>query len=136
MLGTTLCWVALTLAAEPEKTVAMRDFAGAGVQAVPVKVLKDDIAVKEGSTLTVNLESNPSTGYGWKVLGPDYGPLQLKKASYVRPMAAGRVGAAGTQVFEFTARTKNQQVVLVFVYGRPFEGLGEQCYQLRVKVEE
>jgi hypothetical protein len=47
-----------------------------------------------------------------------------------------RAGAPETQIFEFRAKEKNQQVVLVFNYGRPFEGLGTSVYELRVKVSE
>ena len=99
-----------------------------------VKVLKEERAAKKGESFSVRLESTPGTGYSWRVLGPEYGPLELKKASFEK--GGDKPGAPGVQVFEFTAKTGNQQVVLVFNYGRPFEGIGTSTYELRVKVAE
>jgi inhibitor of cysteine peptidase len=127
--------LAAVVAASPNKTVKMSDFRGDNATETKVKVLKDEITVKPGDTFSVKLEANPTTGYTWKVLGPGYGPLELKKDKY-EPRGGKGAGGGGTHVFEFTAKEKNQQIVLVFIYGRSFEGLGPNCYQLRVKVEE
>lgn len=120
------------LAADGDKTIKMAHFEKA--HEVKIKVFKEERAVKKGESFTVRLESNPTTGYSWGVVGPDYGPLELKKASFEK--GGDKPGAPGVQVFEFTAKTANQQVVLVFNYGRPFEGIGTSTYELRVKVAE
>ncbi len=95
------------------------------------------VTLKAGETLTVKLVSNPTTGYMWHVLGPKYGPLELKKDDF-EARRTDLAGAPGTQIFEFVApkTAKNQGVLLVFNYGRSFEGLGTQSYELRVKVTE
>ncbi len=125
----------LGVVAAGDKTITLNDFAGDKPTEARVKVLKEEVTVKAGAPVVVRLESNPSTGYRWGVVGPEYGPLDLEKARY-EPPAQSRPGAAGVQVFEFTAARKNQRIILVFLYGRPFEGLGDMCYQLRVNVEE
>lgn len=127
----TLCLFGSLLAADPEKTVKLGDFQDK--KASEVKIIKEERTVKKGESFTVRLESNPGTGYSWRVLGPEYGPLELKKASFEK--GGDKPGAPGVQLFQFTAAKENQQIVLVFNYGRPFEGLGPNCYELRVKVE-
>jgi predicted secreted protein len=129
----TACLLTCILAADADKTIKLTDFEGKKVQEVKVKVIKEEMTVKKGESFSVKLESNPSTGYSWRVLGPEYGPLELKKATFEK---GDKPGAPGVQIFEFTAKKENQQVVLVFNYGRPFEGLGPQCYELKVKVSE
>jgi inhibitor of cysteine peptidase len=135
MSYTALCILAGLVSADTDKLVKMRDFSGEAAKDQAVRVIKDEVTVKKGDAITVRLESNPTTGFSWRVLGPEYGPLKLKSSTFAKPRA-GAVGAAGTQVFEFTADKGGQQIVLVFNYGRPFEGLGTSTYELKVKVEE
>lgn len=129
-----VCVLACLASADPDKTVKLSDFDGKKAQEAKVRVIKEEMTVKKGDSFSVRLESNPSTGFGWRVLGPEYGPLELKKAHFEK--GDNKPGAPGVQVFELTARKENQQIVLVFNYGRPFEGLGPQCYELKVKVGE
>jgi inhibitor of cysteine peptidase len=132
----TAVWVlTCVFAADADKTVKLTDFRGDTAKEKTVKVIKEEVTVKSGDTFKVRLESNPSTGYSWRVMGPEYGPLKLTSSSYKKP-GAGAVGAPGTQVFEFTAEKAGQQIVLIFNYGRPFEGLGDSTYELKVKVGE
>jgi predicted secreted protein len=123
------------IAAVPDKTVKQSQFTGKNVKEEKVKVLKEQLTVKKGDAFSIKLESNRSTGYSWQLLGPNYGPVELKKSHYQEPDAKLR-GAPGTDIFEFKATKPNEQVVLIFNYYRPFEGLGKECYELKVKVEE
>jgi predicted secreted protein len=135
MRSLAVCVLMALVAAAPEKVIKMSDFDGKKTHEAKVKVLKEEMTVKPGETFTVKLESTPSTGFSWKVLGPHYGPLELVRTHAEKPKES-RAGAPGAQVFEFRAKEKNQQVVLVFNYGRSFEGLGTSVYELRVKVSE
>ena len=69
------------------------------------------------------LAANRSTGYGWQI-GNDPGDVlaSLGPAAYVvdTAAAAGAQGAAGVEVFRFTARRLGQQN-LRFDYRRPWE---------------
>src|SRR4051812_27756655 len=116
------CALAYLVAAAPDKVVKLSEFEGKKAQEVKVKVIKEEITVKSGEAFAVKLESNPTTGFSWRTLGPNYGPLELKRSHFEKASAAGKPGAPGVQVFEFVAKEKNQQIVLVFNYGRPFEG--------------
>lgn len=126
--------LAVVLAGNPEKTITESDF-----KADKDQILKGEVTVKVGETIKVNLGSNPSTGFRWQILGPDYGPLALKKTGYIQRTDNGNPpppGSGGTQSFEFEAKMAGQQVVLVFNYRRPFEGLSNRTVELRVRVEE
>jgi len=63
------------------------------------------ITLRAGDTLTVTLESNPTTGYSWQVMDLDQtvlvqdGQPEYKQA----PSSEGLVGAGGTETFHFKA---------------------------------
>ena len=64
-----------------------------------------DIDLTSGGTLVVKLNSNPSTGYSWAVVG-DPAPLKLQKTFFHKNTASAKVvGAPGVQVFRFTANS-------------------------------
>ncbi len=132
----TACALAYLVAADPDKVIQLNQFEVKKTEEMKVKVIKEEITVKSGEAFAVKLESNPTTGFSWRTLGPNYGPLELKRSQFEKAVPGGKPGAPGVQVFEFVARQKNQQIVLVFNYGRPFEGLGPQCYELKVKVAD
>ena len=67
----------------------------------------------------VTLPSNPSTGFGWKVVSYDRQFLQLLRTRYQKPDPP-RPGAPGQQLFEFLP-LKSGTTVIVFHYQRPFE---------------
>ena len=80
------------------------------------------VVLKQGDTLVVTLEANPSTGYRWQTVAgtgtvltplgtPDYLPDKL---------AAGMVGAPGDMVFRYRAAAPGQ-TDLVLDYRRAFE---------------
>lgn len=76
-----------------------------------------------GEVLVVNLESNPSTGYGWQVQGLGAGVLrQLDEGEWL-PASEGKLGAPGTQVLRFAAANKGV-AILKLVYGRPWGAAG------------
>ena len=137
MFRLTMCLTACLVGAIGDQQVTDRDFAIKKDGETTVSTKTAQVTLKGGETLTVKLESNPTTGYSWQVLGPKYSPLELKKESF-ESGKSDAPGAAGTQVFEFVAPKtgKNEGVVLVFNYRRPFEGLGSRGYELRVKVSE
>lgn len=78
-----------------------------------------DIDLTTTQTLVVRLESNPSTGYGWTVVG-DPAPLRLGKASYQKNAKSGTVGAPGNQVFRFSANSAGM-ANLTLAYRRSWE---------------
>lgn len=77
------------------------------------------VTVDAGGTVTVSLESNPSTGYTWDVKSA--GPLQLKgEPTFEAGGEAKAVGAAGVQIFTFDA-PKAGTGTLTLTYQRPWE---------------
>ena len=78
--------------------------------------------LRVGEVLVVMLAANRGTGYGWQIAN-DPGDVLASTgpASYVvDAAAAGVAGAAGVEVFRFTARRLGQQS-LRFDYRRPWE---------------
>jgi len=73
-----------------------------------------------GEVLVLNLESNPSTGYGWQVQGLDTSILQQLEATEWRPHIQGKLGGWGTEVLRFAAVARGQ-TTLHLVYARPWE---------------
>jgi len=80
------------------------------------------VTLDAGQKLVVRLESNPSTGYTWEVVGVPRvlegpaAPIHEQNSE-----AEGVVGAAGTDVFTFTASQDTGEGTLVLAYRRPWE---------------
>jgi inhibitor of cysteine peptidase len=80
------------------------------------------VTLDAGQKLVVSLESNPSTGYSWEVVGVPRvlegpaAPIHEQNSE-----AEGVVGAAGTDVFTFTASDDAGDGTLVLAYRRPWE---------------
>lgn len=80
-------------------------------------------SLKRGQALTIELPGNPSTGYGWQIVGPKPPQLHLADSSYhAAPAARGLVGSGGTQHWKFTGRQPGK-AVLQLAYHRPWEKL-------------
>jgi inhibitor of cysteine peptidase len=72
------------------------------------EVLKDEnngqhIHLKEGTTIQVDLEENPTTGYRWEVDHIDSAHL-LKVSEDFIPAKTSGVGASGRKIFELRVR--------------------------------
>ncbi len=82
------------------------------------------ITLRAGDTLTVTLESNPTTGYSWQVMYLDQtvlvqdGQPEYKQASG----SEGLVGAGGTETFHFKAVGPGE-ASLGLGYMRPWESV-------------
>jgi inhibitor of cysteine peptidase len=93
----------------------------------PAKVLtKADsgstLEVTVGTTIEVQLQGNPTTGYGWRTAKLDGDAVkQMGKPKYqVRPHRPGMVGVGGTYTFRFEA-VKAGTTALELHYLRPWE---------------
>lgn len=77
--------------------------------------------LKVGDTLTVVLNSNPSTGYSWKVSAVDEKVLQpVGEPQFSLGSKTPVPGAGGTQTFTFNAVGKGK-TTLTLIYVRPWE---------------
>ncbi len=97
-----------------------------------------DVTAAAGSTVTVTLCSNPTTGFSWGEQAQISNPEVLKQTSHkaVAPANTGMVGAPGNQVWTFQA-LKAGASTASFSYSRPWEG-GEkdvQTFKLNVTVQ-
>lgn len=78
------------------------------------------IKVKAGNSFTITLNSNPTTGYRWKIAGPvDERLIKLLSSGYIAP-ETGLAGAPGKQEWVFKAITRGK-VIIPFDYTRPWE---------------
>lgn len=80
------------------------------------------VSASVGSTLTVTLAGNPTTGYEWEVSEVDANVLApAGEPQYVSDAAPeGVVGVGGTYTFTFAAVAPGD-TTLSLVYRRPFE---------------
>ena len=80
------------------------------------------VTLDAGQKLVVRLESNPSTGYSWEVVGvPRVLEGPAAPTHEQNSEAEGVVGAAGTDVFTFIASDDAGDGTLVLAYRRPWE---------------
>lgn len=79
------------------------------------------VSLQVGDTLTVQLASNPSTGYSWKVISDDAAVLaQVGEPQFDLGTKTPMPGAGGTETFTFLAKSKGT-TTLTLLYARPWE---------------
>ena len=97
-----------------------------------------DVTATVGSTITVTLCSNPTTGFQWGEQTQISNTQVLKQTSYkmVGPANTGMVGAPGTEVWTFQALQAGTGTVS-FSYSRPWQGgeKGVETFKLNVTVQ-
>lgn len=69
--------------------------------------------------ITIELDSNPTTGYIWSWSQDGTGSLSLVDESFIEP-STPMLGAGGKQVFVFSGGAPGE-VTLTFIYARPWE---------------
>jgi predicted secreted protein len=83
------------------------------------------IEVEKGSEFAIVLESNPSTGYQWKLAGElDTGIVVLVKTEYVAPDTE-LMGAAGEEKWTFRAENLGDTTINL-TYVRPWDEAGTE----------
>lgn len=77
--------------------------------------------VAVGGTLTVSLESNPTTGFEWALVGiTDETVLEEESHGFVAPEAGAPPGTGGEEVWTFTALKEGKSTISM-EYRRPWE---------------
>lgn len=95
------------------------------------------VTLQPGDTLTVTLESNPTTGYSWQVMELDKAILvQDGDPEYKQsPGSGGLVGAGGTETFRFKA-VGSGKTSLELGYMRPWESAPPiETFTIQVGIE-
>jgi len=76
--------------------------------------------IRQGQTLELEMESNPTTGYSWDVAASENkGVLRQKRGSKYIP-GSDLIGAGGVQIFYFEGLRRGR-AELTFEYRRPWE---------------
>lgn len=96
------------------------------------------IELKAGDIFTVELESNPSTGFQWVLAdNSDDAVLQMQEQEYVIDNAGDPPlpGAGGKEVWTFKALSRGETTISL-EYSRPWEGGDKavETFQLKVIV--
>jgi len=81
-----------------------------------------EVTIKQDQLLTVKLESNPTTGYGWEIAACDEAVLQAQGEAVYEQASQGQnlVGGGGWQTFQFKP-VKAGETPLKLVYRRAWE---------------
>jgi inhibitor of cysteine peptidase len=97
----------------------------------------EGVEIAAGGSITVVLESNPTTGFQWSEEAQISDSTVLKQVSheYVAPDSE-LVGAAGQEIWKFEALREGTATISM-EYSRPWEGgeKGERTYTLKVTVK-
>jgi predicted secreted protein len=93
------------------------------------------IHARVGEPFTISLPSNPTTGYSWTV---DYDYVLLKQGTEefedaIASQNSMRVGAGGTQVFQFTPISTGKTTIY-FVYKRSWENIVADTRSFHVEI--
>ena len=96
-----------------------------------------NITIKSGDTFEIKLESNPTTGYSWRLAESPSGTIQNISNVYEPRKTSGNiVGSGGTEIWTFKAVSKGN-IILNFEYARPWEKdikpIKKETYQITVK---
>ena len=111
--------------------------------AAPSQVSVDDSAtgktveIAVAGTLTVTLESNPTTGFQWELASiSDQAVLEKQSNTFEDPEDTGMVGSPGKEVWTFRALKKGISTISM-EYGRPWEGgeKGVETFTLNVVIK-
>ena len=88
-----------------------------------------------GRELDVALRANPTTGYTWRLVTDNTGPVSLKSRDFATstPAPPGSTGAGGMEHFVFETRATGS-VVLRFEYRRVGTDQATRIYALTVTV--
>jgi inhibitor of cysteine peptidase len=78
------------------------------------------VEVSKGGVITIELESNPSTGYAWEVQEIDPTKLEQVGDPIFTNSNPGLIGSGGILIFKFTCLEKGNTVIKL-VYQRPWE---------------
>ena len=83
--------------------------------------------VKKQAIFTVDLRSNPTTGYRWQIISYDRAVLKFMKRKYVSSKTY-LIGSGGIESFKFQSLKTPIDTVIKFKYARPWEK-SEGIYQ-------
>ena len=114
-------------------------FSGCGTNGISLTDADNgkQIALQPGDILTVTLESNPTTGYSWQVMGIDNAILTQDGDPEYKQVSGseGLVGAGGTETFRFKA-VGSGNASLELGYLRPWESVPPiQTFTIQVVVQ-
>ena len=93
------------------------------------------VTVPVSGRLSVSLDSNPTTGFGWSIATIDTSILENTDLEYVQdPAPPGVTGVGGTETWEFTARAVGTST-LRLEYSRSWETEEPPSRTFQVTVE-
>ena len=92
--------------------------------------MSEELFSKKGEIITIQLESNPTTGFAWNAEF-DSNFLSLVNKEFTR--SSNSVGAGGIERFEFRA-LKSGAIVIRMIYKREFENtnIQEKTYRIHI----
>lgn len=95
----------------------------------------DDLRLKVGETISVTVYDNPSTGYGWSVVGAEkFAVKSAYIAAIYDPKKPMLVGAGQDKTFIFTAQAQGTDKIALH-HGRGWEGQAPAQWSCKVTVE-
>jgi len=97
-----------------------------------------DVELTAGSSITVTLCSNKTTGFSWDENAQitDNQVIQQTSYKWVPPAESGKMGAPGNEVWNFKAMKQGKSTISL-AYSRPWQGgeKGVNTFKLNITVK-
>jgi len=108
--------------------------AGRGIQ-IDESANGSEVTLRQGDTLTLKIEGNPTTGYTWEVAEVDEAVLSISgEAEY--KSGSRLIGAGGTYTFTFKAAAPGTPPLKLIYYRSFEEGVPPvETFEVNVNVE-
>jgi inhibitor of cysteine peptidase len=95
-----------------------------------------EVELATGGTLTITLESNPTTGFRWELARISEGDVMELTGNEFKGAENGLVGAGGKEVWTFKALAPGKSTITL-EYSRPWAGgeKADQTFEVTVVVK-
>lgn len=92
------------------------------------------INARIGETFSIELESNPTTGYEWHA-DFDSNKVKLKEKTFEPAKSNENIGAAGREVLVFETIAEGSSIIR-FDYKRSWETSGDESLEFKIEAEK
>lgn len=95
----------------------------------------ENITTKVGNNFKIELKSNATTGYQWRLAKPVDDKIQFLSSDYIAPNT-NLMGAGGKEIWTFKA-VKKGETKICFEYARPWENVKpEVSYTYIIRIND
>ena len=103
-------------------------------KSISVRIEGDEtLTIPQGKMLSLELKSNPTTGYSWEIAGFAGSDVLGRTGKYDYKADSDRLGSGGIQTFKFETKEKGDAKA-IFEYRRPWEENKDPAERYTVRI--